>query len=570
MNSLSNLPFDVLTDNILPFMQISDILALGCTNKFFSIVCGDDTVWKRRLQLDYNFYPADTARTSGWQFIYRGLFRPSVYVWGETSNGRLGVSRFPKSSIHGVPFPFRLHIPGVRIVSLAAGGMSFHALDSRGRIYVWGTLDGSVFGRAEGFSNPGQEATTPHRLDMPVAMRSISCGRLHASSLDAAGDVWTFISWGRPFRLHSRLFENADSRPIQVECGWGFSAVLTNSGEVYLWWPLSGSTKDAIRQKNQELDAEGDKKAVASPDGVIPCVTWLMDIEPFRLPPIPNLPSPGTHFKEGLTQLIKVAALDALLIGLTNHGHLLVFNALESESTAVNGEWHYLPKFSELDHVCTILSDLGLESPSSIQITHISANFSHFVAYSTGSSSIVLIGDRNTTPDSTPDVVPALQNRSVISVALGDYHRVALTSDGKVLTWGAYSAGALGLGDPATLPIGSAGGYATEQWGRREIPPSVSVPSPVRFDHHRSAPKDRFCFAIASAGWHTGALVIDLDPDDSGEEKIPLEPEELPPLNPDRQWLRQPYFRGRIPPHVLSGFRVGFPGRGGFGDNGGV
>ena len=58
----------------------------------------------------------------------------------------------------GVPYPVRLNIPGAKIVSLAAGGMyasfllmqaslmlgmvrSFHAIDSRGDIYVWGELN---------------------------------------------------------------------------------------------------------------------------------------------------------------------------------------------------------------------------------------------------------------------------------------------------------------------------------------------------------------------------------------------------------------------------------------------
>ena len=139
------------------------------------------------------------------------------------------------------------------------------------------------------------------------------------------------------------------------------------------------------------------------------------------------------------------------------------------------------------------------------------------MAYSIGSSSIVLMGDTNTTPASSPRILPALQNRSIISVVLGDYHNVALTSSGEVMTWGAYSAGALGLGDPITLVPGTPGGFETEeirrtaeeeQWGE---PPAVEMPSKVRFDHGLRKQKDRFCFAIAAAGWHTGALVMDLE-----------------------------------------------------------
>jgi SCF-associated factor 1 len=63
-------------------------------------------------------------------------------LFSETNDGRLGLVKFPKSHIHGVPFPTQLRIPGVRIVSMVAGGMSFHALDTEGNIYVWGGKSG--------------------------------------------------------------------------------------------------------------------------------------------------------------------------------------------------------------------------------------------------------------------------------------------------------------------------------------------------------------------------------------------------------------------------------------------
>lgn len=127
------------------------------------------------------------------------------------------------------------------------------------------------------------------------------------------------------------------------------------------------------------------------------------------------------------------------------------------------------------------------------------------------------MGSHETDPNTEPRVLPALQNRNVISVVLGDYHFGALTSTGKLLTWGQYSWGALGLGDPTEIEPGQPGGYRTEQqrqhasqW-RVSIPPGVTEPTEVRFDHEEKRTKKRFCFAAASAGWHMGALVIDLE-----------------------------------------------------------
>lgn len=152
-------------------------------------------------------------------------------------------------------------------------------------------------------------------------------------------------------------------------------------------------------------------------------------------------------------------------------------------------------------------------------LSQITAHFETFVAYSTRSSSIILMGDVDTKGDSLPKIKPELQNRSVISTVLGDYHYGALTIDGQLLTWGQYSHGALGLGMPTQLQIGAPGGYRTEahlmqsrssQWGPLQ-PPDVESPSPVHFNHGPNPGGRRFCFAATAAGWHMGALVICLE-----------------------------------------------------------
>ncbi len=101
------------------------------------------------------------------------------------------------------------------------------------------------------------------------------------------------------------------------------------------------------------------------------------------------------------------------------------------------------------------------------------------------------MGGINTTYESEPRIVPALQDRNVISVVLGDYHNAALTADGGLYTWGRSMKGSLGLG--------------TRRWK------AVNTPTEVRFDHWLEGRKDRFCIAAAACGWHTGALVIDLE-----------------------------------------------------------
>jgi len=139
---------------------------------------------------------------------------------------------------------------------------------------------------------------------------------------------------------------------------------------------------------------------------------------------------------------------------------------------------------------------------------------------------MVLKGEYKTTPEVLPIIIPELQNKSIISVVHGYDHFGALTSSGKLLTWGRYWGGALGLGDPSKLPPGSPGGYMSEeeqiQPRVRLLPPNVAVPSEVRFDHGLKAEGrvERYCFAVAAGAWHTAALVVDFVGDEVPPEDL--------------------------------------------------
>lgn len=577
---LSDLPIEVLLDNLLPWLAIPDLIHLGQTDHFFARLCDDETFWKRKLEEDFNFTDERTARISGWKRLYRGLRNPKTYVWGDPSKGRLGLKpkKIPNSTLHDAPYPVELQIEsGARIVSLSAAGWAFFALDSTGSVYVWGTLNGTSYAlQHDGYSEPAKPAHTPLKLDMPSPTRNISCGRLHATTLDDQHHVWTFLSWGRPFRLDTPTLDatSLDSTPALVESGWNFSSVLTKSGDVYVWWPFTAPLKDVIAARSAAMDA-ADLKAYATEGGVIPCSTWELREEPTRLPPLPRLPELLLGSAEPV-KLVKLAALESRLIGLTNHGHVL--SIFVESGVAVRSErWEYLPNFSEIDkvqqHPAYVSSQL--KPPESLRISHISAQFKTFVAYSLGSSSVILLGSHETHADSNPVILPALQNNDVISVVLGDYHFGALTSTGKLLTWGEYSRGALGLGDPGKLSSGQPGGYRTEAHKRAAVanggpyPPGISEPAEVSFGHEEAQKDKMFCFAVAAAGWHMGALVIDLESrtnvqKDNDEDEGPPMPGRFPrPRETGESPQDYPGEPGQWgPPIMTRAFRIGFAGRG--------
>ncbi|CCM03324.1 uncharacterized protein FIBRA_05452 [Fibroporia radiculosa] len=612
MLSLSDLPVELLLDHICPLLPIQDLLSLSSTSHSFHNLIADETFWHRKLEEDFNFSGSETARTHGWQFLYQRLSNPRLFVWGENSSGRLGLGDAGRSLQPGAPYPVELRIPGARIVSLVAGGMSFHALDSNGNIHVWGTLDGnSGMLWSNGFSVAARRADRPMRLNLPAKFRSISCGRLHSAALDTTSHVWAFTSWGRPFRLVSPLLDKSspEATPTQISSGWGFSSVLTESGDVFVYWPFSGRLQQVINEKNMELDEGGISESTrATPTKaeptVIPCYPWdLQDVDPVRLPSIPTrlprLQSTGLSDEEldAETKLVKIAGMDRMIIGLTNKGHVLRYGDLGGEDSYQRGHWEYLAEFSDVEKVRMHRLYSGppaedpsserprIEPPETMHITHITAQYKTFVAYSTGSRSVVLMGkfpSDGAAPSPSaplqPTIIAGLQNRSVISVVLGDYHHGALTSTGKLLTWGAFSKGALGLGDPVKIAIGQPGGFATEQQRVRarrhmphEHPPYVGTPTEVRFDHTEKKRRERYCFAAAAAGWHMGALVIDLERDEEEDNEDPSSeipgafPVEdvnvVPPPPPDA--LQAP---GEYPmlPFGRGALRLGFAARGMF------
>ena len=188
----------------------------------------------------------------------------------------------------------------------------------------------------------------------PDSFLNFSCSALHTMILDTNSTVWNFISWGRPFRLVSPLLDcsSPETTPIQIECRLPLSAVLSGSGDVYAWWPYGDAFKSRYQQATAELDEDESTKAIV-PDGgsVIPCHTWEINMDPVKLPALPNLPDlpatglPGDErWKE--VKLIKIAGFQNSLVGLTNKGHVLKMDKLYTEDSA--RVWHYVSKSARM------------------------------------------------------------------------------------------------------------------------------------------------------------------------------------------------------------------------------
>ncbi|KAH8926209.1 RCC1/BLIP-II [Atractiella rhizophila] len=524
---LQDLPSDVLFDNVLPHLSAQQTLRLAQTNKFFhTLINGPSAqaLWARMLKAHFNFPIHNSARSYGWKEIYKRLSNPAVFVWGARDKGRLTIrpsdprERYVEDG--GVRAPMRLWFK-TRIVDMVSGGWSFHALDSDGRVYYWGTMNADHYAGYNGtIANPGMTVAKPTLIQphlLPNRITSLDCGRSHALALDDLGNVWQWSSWGRILNIRDKEHEwgwkEGKSAVKLISAGWHLSTVLTNAGDAYIWWDLEKSKiEDKASEQQSARRADGGESAD------VDAVSFRYEIATIRLPALPAVD--GEVNEEKITQL---AAGDKFVIALSSSARVYKLDVSppplpnaanqeeeeEQDTDEISGlsikererlsralisgkrTWKYLPFFSSITHIHQLPAFSPIPSDSedatgkleplprpsdSTRINHISAHYKHFVAYSgtkegidlTGEQvefdhdSIVLLGKGEfdgKDEEQKPEVIRELQGLGVIKVTMGDYHFGALTSSGKLYVWGTNNSGCLGLGKPhSPLDSQSAGG----------------------------------------------------------------------------------------------------------------
>lgn len=227
--SWADLSTDILLDHLLPLLPYPSITALSRTCRPLRAACEDESFWRGKIRRDFGVdvdaialeLPSSNHSSSGdsqSRYLWLGLKRPRVYVWGSSQDGRLGL---PIASEHlsyyrqrsSVPYPVEItssfRTPGGGseqneeeglgggIVELRAGGWGFAARDSSGGVWVWGRFDGLGFGGLGNPNNASHQIRTPSKLRLPCKAVSISMGRRHLLLLDEDNLVWESRAPGR-------------------------------------------------------------------------------------------------------------------------------------------------------------------------------------------------------------------------------------------------------------------------------------------------------------------------------------------------------------------------------------
>ncbi|MFN8513450.1 MAG: choice-of-anchor D domain-containing protein [Thermomicrobiales bacterium] len=289
----------------------------------------------------------------------------TTHAWGDDATGELGDGTI------GPDRPMPMAVPGGNEVKAIAGGYGFSlGLKADGTVIAWGTDDSGELGDGQA-GNPDARPTAAVIPGL-TGVVAITAGGLHAVALKSDG---TLVAWGFDFdgQLGDGTPGNSQFNPVPVPVP-GMSNVVAIAGGTYFTLAL---------KSDGTVWAWGNDAGGQLGDGTIN--------------------SPGQDATPG--QVSGLSGITAIAAGAY---HSL---ALKSDGTV----------------------------------------------FSWGRDAEGQLGDGTIGPTSpTPTVVPGLSG--IAAIAAGQYHSLALKNDGTVLAWGSDASGQLGDGT-----VGSPTSRATPQ-----------------------------------------------------------------------------------------------------------
>ncbi|KAI9806205.1 MAG: hypothetical protein M1825_006320 [Sarcosagium campestre] len=343
------------------------------------------------------------------------------------------------------------------IVDLQCGGWSTTVLTIKGELYMTGLMNGVL--------NPwfmtDEEEKSLRRLAYPAVYAAIaaakgddpvpdttiaqfSSGRSHVLGLADSGMIWLWTSKIDPAR-HIQFvgFDMADShlpRATRVVAGWNRSSAYFPGKGIVVWAPA------VIIDDRQEVNALGD--------------VFFVDAKP--VPDTGYVRPRGNNARDSLRdshdgigntigQVVNHVILEGFLVYLTDLGKVFAAIIDPSEHTAARGSIE--------------LAGFEPSTTDRSKMSEITGSFRNFAVFNVDGD--IVVGDTdllirsfeareaNNKISISDDEYPKasrpaeIQNRGIISLAFGDWHRMALTASGHILAFGeetSSSQGRLGLG----------------------------------------------------------------------------------------------------------------------------
>jgi alpha-tubulin suppressor-like RCC1 family protein len=320
---------------------------------------------------------------------------------------------------------------GETITSISLGGYHSSAITSEGRVFIWGDNEYGRLGDGTTIDRYTRtEITSQFNLNSGETITSISLGSSHSSALSSTGRVFT---WGynakgqlgdgttidryTPTEITSQFNLNSGETITSITLGYWNSSALSSTGRVFTWgWNDDGQLGDGTttnRTTPTEITSQFNFTAGETITSV--SLGWQHSSA---------FTSEGRVFTWGKND-------DGQLGDGTTTSRLT--------PTEITSQFN----FTEGETITSI----------SLGGYHSSAITSEGRVFIWGKNEFAQLGDGTTTSRLTPTEITSQFNlnagETITSISLGSFHSSAITSEGRVFTWGwnDYSQ----LGDGTTL-----------------------------------------------------------------------------------------------------------------------
>ncbi|SCV05176.1 LANO_0H01728g1_1 [Lachancea nothofagi CBS 11611] len=275
-----------------------------------------------------------------------------------------------------------------------------------------------------------------------IKFQALSSGRSHFLALSTEGELY---SWDGPdveqgIRIVLERIPVKTSNPIvKIGCGWNYNCVSVYKIGLVVW-----SSRSATKEN-----------------------------EPFATANYKIIPNTGE------------VSGDDKVVDFACCANMCVF------FITANGDQLKLYANGEMQNV-----DLPLDG----KLVKIVGCYTMLAIFTTRSCYTVNVVDGQILPQSLIRLELEDNEDMFISLSTGDYHTIALTSKGKMYTWGLESelCGCLGLGNREEIVNARRIGRIENLRSTRVIKPSLV----------KLANADYVCLAVTAGGWQTGALIL--------------------------------------------------------------
>ncbi|KAI5816234.1 regulator of chromosome condensation 1/beta-lactamase-inhibitor protein II [Pyronema omphalodes] len=478
--SLSTLPNE-LELRILHFAGWRAAVQLSAVSKHFNDICSEPTFWKRAVIETFHVRIDHFSKDGDWQGAFKTLASGRLFGWGQNGQLLFNDDEFSSKPNQKRNCHFPREVTGKKyqgIVDVQSGGWSVSLLTLSGIVLTSGSLDGST----------AWVSCEPRTVQFPSPderILQISSGRSHLLALSDSGRIWSVRgSFTTPAVIQFLTPTGTVENPIctKVVAGWTGSGALIKNYGLFLWFdqaPPSQSRPTSIRP-----DPENHGLPVLQVD--IKRISYFVDVygDYMHQDPVVDF-AIGEHFVVLVTSSGKVFALDIENPQQEEFVPMQLVNIVAPEDS---------PK---IDRVEGKFRDFAVFNSNGL--VHILKAESIKTQFAQQTPQYSSINPEIRTATVTPHVVEELNNHHILDISFGDWHALALTDTGKVLTWGRDSAscGALGHGDRETA----------EKVGVRYVYRDgiLDKPTPLRFGEG-----EFFAYKVSAAGWRSCALVAEV------------------------------------------------------------